>query len=245
MSDDIYQANAPGSTEVPSQADARVLKKQDQPEHRQQQDQEHPQGQNQQKQQSRQTNGVTSLRTTPFTTSTANGRPRTATDTAEIDETLSHPGSVRINVKGAFIVDQDAGTPTTPTGSRSGSPGHQTKDIRLPNHTAVVSHIAVDVRILSFLFPHFADFPLTPSTMMSSRIFAVPWLTGLFGRPMTDRWHPCQACLLLPRTALGRARWPAQLHQLRDRSHRRMHRIYAQPQAQAPEIEWWRLQRQG
>jgi type II pantothenate kinase len=77
----------------------------------------------------------------------ANARPRTATDTAEIDETLSHPGSVRINVKGAFIVDQDTTTPTTPDGTRSGSPGrHETKDIRLPNHTAVVSHIAVDVR---------------------------------------------------------------------------------------------------
>jgi type II pantothenate kinase len=73
-------------------------------------------------------------------------RPRTATDIVEIDETLSHPGSVRINVTGAFIVDQDTATPTTPDG-RSGSPGrHETKDIRLPNHTAVVSHIAIDVR---------------------------------------------------------------------------------------------------
>jgi type II pantothenate kinase len=77
---------------------------------------------------------------------TSTARPRTANaDTAEIDETLSHPGSVRINVKGAFIVDQDTATPTTPDG-RSGSPGrHETKDIRLPNHTAVVSHIAIDV----------------------------------------------------------------------------------------------------
>lgn len=76
----------------------------------------------------------------------SNGRPRTATVPAEVDETLSHPGSVRINVEGAFIVDQDSATPTSPNG-RSGSPGHHdTKDIRLPNHTAVVSHIAVDVR---------------------------------------------------------------------------------------------------
>ncbi|KAL2131626.1 hypothetical protein VTI74DRAFT_4810 [Chaetomium olivicolor] len=83
----------------------------------------------------------------PTTTASAfsNGHRRTPTDTAEIDETLSHPGSVRINVKGAFIVDQDTSTPTTPDG-RSGSPGrHETKDIRLPNHTAVVSHIAVDI----------------------------------------------------------------------------------------------------
>lgn len=81
------------------------------------------------------------------------GRPRTATaDTLEIDEALSHPGSVRINVKGAFIVDQDTATPTTPVG-RSGSPGrHETKDIRLPNHTAVVSHIAIDVRSRPGLF---------------------------------------------------------------------------------------------
>ncbi|KAL2261032.1 hypothetical protein VTK26DRAFT_4794 [Humicola hyalothermophila] len=85
------------------------------------------------------------LRHAASTPSASNGRPRTATDTAEIDETLSHPGSVRINVKGAFIVDQDSATPTSPSG-RSGSPGHhETKDIRLPNHTAVVSHIAVDI----------------------------------------------------------------------------------------------------
>ncbi|KAL1840839.1 hypothetical protein VTJ49DRAFT_7682 [Mycothermus thermophilus] len=73
------------------------------------------------------------------------GRPRTAADTAEIDEALSHPGAVRINVKGAFIVDQDTSTPTTPD-ERSSSPGHhETKDIRLPYHTAVVSHIAIDI----------------------------------------------------------------------------------------------------
>ncbi|KAL2023588.1 hypothetical protein VTK56DRAFT_2196 [Thermocarpiscus australiensis] len=78
-------------------------------------------------------------------TSSLTSRPRTATDTAEIDETLSHPGSVRINVKGAFIVDQESATPISVDG-RSGSPGrHETKDIRLPNHTAVVSHIAIDI----------------------------------------------------------------------------------------------------
>lgn len=68
-------------------------------------------------------------------------RPRTATNTAEIDSTIIHPGSVKINVQGAFIVDRDSTTP-----KRRGSPDHhQTKDIRLPNHTAVVSHIAIDV----------------------------------------------------------------------------------------------------
>jgi type II pantothenate kinase len=80
------------------------------------------------------------------------GRPRTATTTAEIDTAITHPGSVRINVKGAFIVDQGTGTPGISTpGDGQSSPtshehnGYQTKDIRLPNHTAVVSHVAIDV----------------------------------------------------------------------------------------------------
>lgn len=66
---------------------------------------------------------------------------RMRTNTAEIDSTITHPGSVKINVKGAFIVDQENGSPT---GSVNGG-SHETKDIRLPNHTAVVSHIAVDI----------------------------------------------------------------------------------------------------
>lgn len=72
------------------------------------------------------------------------------TNTAEIDSTIIHPGSVKINVKGAFIVDQES---TSPNGGSSGNAlvvlanggTHDTRDIRLPNHTAVVSHIAVDV----------------------------------------------------------------------------------------------------
>lgn len=74
-------------------------------------------------------------------------RARTETNTAEIDSTIVRPGSVRINVKGAFIVDTPEGSPTRD--APAGSTAHETKDIRLPNHTAVVSHIAVDVRSLS------------------------------------------------------------------------------------------------
>ncbi|KUI61917.1 hypothetical protein VP1G_09077 [Cytospora mali] len=76
------------------------------------------------------------------------GRPRTATTTAEIDSTIIHPGSVKINVQGAFIVEQESRSPGAHSfNGRSGSPDYhyQTKDIRLPNHTAVVSHIAVDI----------------------------------------------------------------------------------------------------
>lgn len=83
-------------------------------------------------------------------------RSRTITNTAEIDSTIIHPGSVRINVKGAFIVDtQEPSTPVNGSGQTSSS-YHETKDIRLPNHTAVVSHIAVDVSFATrpLLFPH-------------------------------------------------------------------------------------------
>ncbi|KAI9829304.1 MAG: hypothetical protein M1826_005768 [Phylliscum demangeonii] len=69
-------------------------------------------------------------------------RPRTAS----IQTTITHPGSVRINVQGAFIVDDEpdvAAGPGTHTGNGHGH-GHG-HDIRLPNHTAVVSHVALDI----------------------------------------------------------------------------------------------------
>lgn len=92
-------------------------------------------------------------------------RPRTWTSTAEIDSAVARPGTVRINVKGAFIVDEElagnASSPTSETGAESNrrpsrtatgngrahspSEAHPTYDIRLPNHHAVVSHIAVDI----------------------------------------------------------------------------------------------------
>src|SRR5579862_8053265 len=65
---------------------------------------------------------------------------RRPTDTSAIDSTITHPGSVKINVQGAFIVSEESSSTATGTTSH-----HDTKDIRLPNHTAVVSHIAVDV----------------------------------------------------------------------------------------------------
>ncbi|KAL3418062.1 pantothenate kinase [Phlyctema vagabunda] len=70
---------------------------------------------------------------------------RARTDTAEIDSTIIHPGSVKINVKGAFIIDnnEESNSPTRILQNNGGS--YDTKDIRLPNHTAVVSHIAVDI----------------------------------------------------------------------------------------------------
>ena len=82
-----------------------------------------------------------------------------------LDETIHSPGAVKINVQGAFIVD-DAPTPDTPKGNESSHSStlvrptlkpdvphlngarHDTEDIRLPNHKAVVSHVALDVSLV-------------------------------------------------------------------------------------------------
>lgn len=95
--------------------------------------------------------GVDSVENADINPSTASKLPlRMRTNTADIDSTITHPGSVKINVKGAFIVDQESASPSGPNVNASANGGsHDTKDIRLPNHTAVVSHIAVDVYHLS------------------------------------------------------------------------------------------------
>jgi hypothetical protein len=131
----------------------------------------------------------------PASPSSSSKPLRMRTNTAEIDSTITHPGSVKINVTGAFIVDQDSSSPTNVNGSTNGG-SHDTKDIRLPNHTAVVSHIAVDV----------CFYPLFPQSG--------PLMT------MADWRLPSQARLLLPRTQVPRARRPSKLHELRDRPNR-------------------------
>lgn len=73
------------------------------------------------------------------------GRPRRTTAQSDIQDTIQHPGNVRINVQGAFIVDEEQ--PGTP---QSEDYEHDPHDIRLPNHTSVVSHVAVDVSIYAW-----------------------------------------------------------------------------------------------
>ncbi|KAL8839054.1 MAG: hypothetical protein Q9170_001890 [Blastenia crenularia] len=53
---------------------------------------------------------------------------------SSIDQTILSPGSVFINVQGAFIVDEDVPRPPTPNDNGA---QHDT-DIRLPNHKAVI-----------------------------------------------------------------------------------------------------------
>lgn len=114
---------------------------------------------------------------------------RSRTNTSEIDNTISHPGSVKINVEGAFIVDRDSTSP-----HRSGIDGAncETTDIRLPNHTAVVSHIAVDVRGPSY------------SILRSSSDCPTDWRIS------------SEACVLLTRTATSETRRTAELYELRN-----------------------------
>lgn len=63
--------------------------------------------------------------------------------TARLPRAPPIPASVTINVEGAFIVNEVA--PKT-NGHASEFVHYEHKDIRLPHHTDVVSHVAVDVR---------------------------------------------------------------------------------------------------
>ena len=62
---------------------------------------------------------------------------------SEIQYQIINPGTVRINSKGAYIVD---GTSTPSEDSIDVEYEHDPRDIRLPNHTETVSHVAIDVR---------------------------------------------------------------------------------------------------
>lgn len=67
-------------------------------------------------------------------------RPRLA---SRIGKAPPQPASVKINVQGAFIVNDET---VNRNGQGQSEYVHwEHKDIRLPHHTDVVSHIAVDV----------------------------------------------------------------------------------------------------
>ncbi|WEW57455.1 pantothenate kinase [Emydomyces testavorans] len=60
-------------------------------------------------------------------------------------EAILHPGSVKINVKGAFIVDEKPDQRNGVCFDGRDGVHYEHKDIRLPHHTDVVSHVAVDI----------------------------------------------------------------------------------------------------
>lgn len=59
-----------------------------------------------------------------------------------LHDTIFSPGAVKINVQGAFIVDEVASNAGNQTEDGA---QHDTRDIRLPNQSAVVSHVALDI----------------------------------------------------------------------------------------------------
>ncbi|OKL62809.1 hypothetical protein UA08_01878 [Talaromyces atroroseus] len=60
-----------------------------------------------------------------------------------LEEAIINPGAVKINVQGAYIVDDQPETPDSP--ADEDGIVYERKDIRLPHHTSVVSHVAVDI----------------------------------------------------------------------------------------------------
>ena len=101
---------------------------------------------------------------------------------------ITNPGAVKINVEGAFIVDEEPR-------SRSRSPieadgvHYESKDIRLPHHTGVVSHVAVDVSDPSFFPPppHSVKF-ICPPAIGNPNNDECAWLTRDIFTIMTDWW---------------------------------------------------------
>lgn len=80
--------------------------------------------------------------------------------TPRLEQAITNPGTVKINVKGAFIVDDD---PRSKSPVREEGVHYEGQDIRLPHHTGVVSHVAVDVSFLNFSFPPWFPAPLLPA----------------------------------------------------------------------------------
>ena len=79
----------------------------------------------------------------PLLASQSSRRPMLDNKDSTVESTLLSPGIVKINVQGAYIVDEGLSNPDS--SSQDGAQ-HDT-DIRLPNHQGVVSHIALDVRM--------------------------------------------------------------------------------------------------
>ena len=77
-----------------------------------------------------------------------------------LEAAITNPGAVKINVTGAFIVDDE---PRSKSPVDAEGVHYENKDIRLPHHTGVVSHVAVDVsQKFYYLCP--ALLPVPPTT---------------------------------------------------------------------------------
>lgn len=80
-------------------------------------------------------------------------KKRRLSSSADMQQAISQPGAIRINVTGAYIIDhgdEDSSPDRSPPSSAENGGEEQTyqhhkRDIRLPNHTSVVSHVAADI----------------------------------------------------------------------------------------------------
>lgn len=72
----------------------------------------------------------------------SNRRDESRRSRPRLEEAITNPGAVKINVTGAFIVDDE---PRSKSPVDAEGVHYENKDIRLPHHTGVVSHVAVDV----------------------------------------------------------------------------------------------------
>jgi hypothetical protein len=145
--------------------------------------------------------------------SPAFGRPRRTTVQSDIQDTILHPGNVHINVQGAFIVDEEQ--PGTP---QSEDYEHDPKDIRLPNHTAVVSHIALDVS---------QNWAVVCSSQRSTRpprkLPHQQRSKDAYNDTLVDWRITRKARIFLARTGRRCDRWPTELPQIRDGPNRCVH----------------------
>lgn len=81
-------------------------------------------------------------------------RRRVSSSAADMHSAIAQPGSIKINVTGAYIIDRleiddgsqsDHSSPRSHSDDEDQSCQHHKRDIRLPNHTSVVSHVAADI----------------------------------------------------------------------------------------------------
>lgn len=108
---------------------------------------------------------VTLAAPTPTSASASLGRAaKFSTDArvGRLEEAITNPGAVKINVKGAFIVEEEEPRSRSPVAVDTDGVHYENKDIRLPHHKSVVSHVAVDVSVTGFFFPSLAFPHLSP-----------------------------------------------------------------------------------
>ena len=98
----------------------------------------------------------------PAASSTAGGLAKTVTNSTALQNALD----VRIDVKGAYIVDEENPNEEEEEEWKDEEDyQHDSSDIRLPHHHNVVSHMAIDVRLKNN--PHFS-YLMNPNAKMNA-----------------------------------------------------------------------------